>query len=88
MPEHDDGALGAGEGKENLTPCPRCLTFHMSTMFYMGARMSSEEKSAWIMLVVPVVAYATYLAIILGRADGTWRNGWKDFDPRAPLMTP
>jgi len=33
--------------------------------------MSSEEKSAWIMLVVPVVAYATYLAIILGRADGT-----------------
>ena len=24
----------------------------------------------------------------LGRTDGTWRNGWKDFDPRAPLMTP
>jgi predicted lipid-binding transport protein (Tim44 family) len=24
----------------------------------------------------------------LGRADGTWRNGWKDFDPRAPLITP
>jgi hypothetical protein len=24
----------------------------------------------------------------LGRADGTWRNGWKDFDPRAPLMAP
>jgi len=24
----------------------------------------------------------------LGRADGTWRNGWKDFDPRAPLTTP
>jgi len=24
----------------------------------------------------------------LGRADGTWHNGWKDFDPRAPLMTP
>ena len=24
----------------------------------------------------------------VGRADGTWRNGWKDFDPRAPLMTP
>ncbi len=33
--------------------------------------MSSEEKSAWIMLAVTVVAYATYLAIILGRADGT-----------------
>ena len=24
----------------------------------------------------------------VGRADGTWRNGCKDFDPRAPLMTP
>lgn len=24
----------------------------------------------------------------VGRADGTWRNGWKDFDPRVPLMTP
>jgi predicted lipid-binding transport protein (Tim44 family) len=24
----------------------------------------------------------------VGRADGVWRNGWKDFDPRAPLMTP
>jgi hypothetical protein len=24
----------------------------------------------------------------VGRADGTWRNGWKDFDPRQPLMTP
>ena len=24
----------------------------------------------------------------IGRAEGDWRNGWKDFDPRAPLMTP
>jgi hypothetical protein len=24
----------------------------------------------------------------LGRADGKWHNGWQDFDPRAPLMTP
>lgn len=24
----------------------------------------------------------------LGRAEGVWRNGWQDFDPRAPLMTP
>jgi len=24
----------------------------------------------------------------VGRADGKWHNGWKDFDPRAPLMTP
>jgi hypothetical protein len=24
----------------------------------------------------------------VGRAEGDWRNGWKDFDPRAPLMAP
>jgi hypothetical protein len=24
----------------------------------------------------------------LGRAEGVWRDGWKDFDPRAPMMTP
>jgi hypothetical protein len=24
----------------------------------------------------------------VGRAEGDWRNGWQDFDPRAPLMTP
>jgi len=24
----------------------------------------------------------------VGRADGTWRDGWKDFDPRAPLTMP
>jgi hypothetical protein len=24
----------------------------------------------------------------VGRAQGEWRNGWKDFDPRAPLTTP
>lgn len=29
-----------------------------------------------------------YGARNLGRAEGTWRNGWKDFDPRSPLMTP
>jgi hypothetical protein len=29
-----------------------------------------------------------YGARDVGRADGTWRNGWKDFDPRAPLMAP
>jgi predicted lipid-binding transport protein (Tim44 family) len=26
-----------------------------------------------------------YGARDLGRAEGVWRNGWKDFDPRAPL---
>jgi hypothetical protein len=29
-----------------------------------------EEKRAWIMLVVSVLAYALYAAVILGRADG------------------
>lgn len=30
--------------------------------------MAVEERRAWIMLVVAVVAYATYVAIVLGRA--------------------
>ena len=33
--------------------------------------MSFEEKRTWIMAVVTVGVYATYLAIILGRAQGT-----------------
>ncbi|MCU1506080.1 MAG: hypothetical protein QOG18_2584 [Microbacteriaceae bacterium] len=32
--------------------------------------MSSEEKRAWIMLVVAIGGYASYLAIILARAGG------------------
>jgi hypothetical protein len=32
--------------------------------------MSYEEKGAWVYLVVTVGAYAAYLAVILGRADG------------------
>lgn len=33
--------------------------------------MSFEEKRTWMMAVVTVGAYATYLAIILGRAEST-----------------
>ena len=33
--------------------------------------MSFEEKGAWIMAVVSPTAYLAYLAVILGRADGT-----------------
>jgi cell division protein FtsW (lipid II flippase) len=33
--------------------------------------MSSEERRAWIMLVVTMAAYAIYLTIILGRAQST-----------------
>ena len=33
--------------------------------------MSFEEKRTWIMAVVTVGAYATYLGIILGRAEST-----------------
>ena len=29
-----------------------------------------------------------YGARDIGRAEGSWRGGWKDFDPRAPLMAP
>ncbi|MFI1466788.1 hypothetical protein [Streptomyces wuyuanensis] len=32
--------------------------------------MAFEEKRAWVMGVVAVAAYATYLAVVLGRADG------------------
>ncbi|MBV1851804.1 hypothetical protein [Catellatospora tritici] len=33
--------------------------------------MAFEEKRAWIMIVVTVAAYATYVAVILGRAGQT-----------------
>ncbi|WCN79659.1 hypothetical protein [Micromonospora sp. LH3U1] len=32
--------------------------------------MTHEEKRAWIMLVVSVVGYAVYAAVVLNRADG------------------
>jgi len=32
--------------------------------------MASEEKSAWIMILVAVVAYAIYVAVLFGRIDG------------------
>ncbi|MDQ5840447.1 MAG: hypothetical protein M3537_04730 [Chloroflexota bacterium] len=38
----------------------------MSALFYMGAEMSFEEKSAWVMGVLAVAAYAVYVAVVLG----------------------
>ncbi|MEV6814768.1 hypothetical protein [Micromonospora sp. NPDC051296] len=32
--------------------------------------MTHEEKRAWIMLVVSVVAYGVYVVVVLGRLDG------------------
>ncbi|PZG16051.1 hypothetical protein C1I95_18415 [Micromonospora craterilacus] len=32
--------------------------------------MTHEEKRAWIMLVVSVIAYAVYVVVVLGRVDG------------------
>ena len=32
--------------------------------------MTHEEKRAWIRLVVAVLGYSAYLAVVLGRADG------------------
>ncbi|THA86355.1 hypothetical protein [Streptomyces sp. A0592] len=32
--------------------------------------MAVEEKRAWIMIVVAVLSYGTYLAVVLGRSDG------------------
>jgi predicted membrane channel-forming protein YqfA (hemolysin III family) len=42
----------------------------MSVILYIpeGEIMSVSEKRAWIMVIVTTVAYASYLAIVLGRA--------------------
>jgi hypothetical protein len=32
--------------------------------------MTHEQKRAWIRLVVAVIAYAAYVAVVVGRADG------------------
>ena len=42
----------------------------MSKIPYMEAGVTHEEKRAWIMLVVSAVAYATYVIIVVGRAEG------------------
>ncbi len=42
----------------------------MSTFFYIGADMSSEERSAWVMVVVATAVYAIYIAVVLGQASG------------------
>ena len=43
----------------------------MSTMFYIGAVMSFQEKSTWIMAIVITGAYVAYLSLVLGRAENT-----------------
>jgi len=43
----------------------------MSTIFDIGAGMSSNEKSAWIMVVVTIGIYADYVAVVLGRAENS-----------------
>jgi hypothetical protein len=43
----------------------------MSNILYIeGLVMTHEEKHAWIMLVVTVAAYATYVVTIVSRANG------------------
>ena len=42
----------------------------MSKIPYMEAGVTHEEKRAWIMLVVSAVAYATYVIIVVGWAEG------------------
>ncbi|GAB3894223.1 hypothetical protein GCM10029964_072230 [Kibdelosporangium lantanae] len=37
----------------------------------MGVVMAFEEKRAWILGVVSVIAYGTYLVVVLGRAGAT-----------------
>ena len=42
----------------------------MSALLYLDA-MSYEEKGAWVYLVVVLGTFAGYVAVILGRAEGT-----------------
>jgi len=43
----------------------------MSKILYIGRLgVTHEQKRAWIMLIVSTVAYAVYVILILGRADG------------------
>lgn len=43
----------------------------MSNILYIGGRaVTHEEKRAWIMLVVAVVAYAAYVITVMSRANG------------------
>jgi bacteriorhodopsin len=43
----------------------------MSNFLYIeGLVMTHEEKRAWIRLVVAVLGYATYVVLVLSRADG------------------
>lgn len=44
------------------------LYINVIALFQQGAKMSFEEKSAWIMGVVAAVSYAAYLAVVLGLA--------------------
>jgi hypothetical protein len=39
-------------------------------MFYIGVEMSYQERNTWIFTIVAVVAYGTYVATVLTRANG------------------
>ncbi len=41
----------------------------MSKLFYIS-RVSYEEKGKWVSLIVSLGTYATYVAVVLGRAGG------------------
>ena len=34
-----------------------------------------------------IAALRTHHARDVGRTEGQWQNGWRDFDPRNPLAT-
>jgi hypothetical protein len=42
----------------------------MSALFYMGAEMSFEEKSAWVMGLLAAAAYTVYVAVLLSLSGG------------------
>ena len=41
----------------------------MSIIFYIGAEMSFNEKSTWIIAITTFGAYVAYVALVLGGAD-------------------
>ncbi len=42
----------------------------MSTIIYIGVNMAKEEKTAWVMLLVAIGGYVTYLVLLFNR-EGT-----------------
>ncbi len=36
--------------------------------------MAFQEKRAWVFMIVSVIGYVVYAAVVIGRADGSWSD--------------